>query len=193
MFQSYKPVLLRARFPRVHSNIASALASLSAIRQFQHHRRLYHKYALNDQIYIHEGGNKGVYTFNLSENPQALPIGYCDNIKNINPNNFYVNEKFVEVLHDTISNQIQDDFTFIMEAGANANLYMPIYDFREVPRYGRIPEVDNIYGYVMVTEQGKIVPGSYQSNNLYRICNGAGLIKLSDYLLEQLQSITSKA
>lgn len=148
--------------------------------------RFYSKYHLNDQIYIHDN-EKGLFTFNLTPEPTTLAVGWCDSKRNVTPGNFHVNEEFVSLLHKFIGDSIQNDFAFIVEAGANANLFMPIYDFREIPRYGRIPEVDNIYGYVMVNESGKIVPGSYESNNLYRICNGAGLVKLSDYLYEELQ------
>lgn len=160
------------------------LAGFNAIRS-------YTKYPLNEQIYIHENGQNH-FKFTLSNNPQSLAIGYSNQEQIVKPNAFQVNEEFVKVLHEQIGKFVQDDFSFIIEAGTNANSYMPIYDFREVPRYGRIPEVDNIFGYVMVDGNAKIVPGTYESNNLYRLCNGAGLIKLSDHLYEKLQYETEK-
>ncbi|KAF3985396.1 hypothetical protein FT663_05317 [Candidozyma haemuli var. vulneris] len=149
--------------------------------------RFYSRYAKNDQIYLHE--TPGRIIANLSSNPAATPIGYSPS-KNIDPDTFSVNKKFLDLLNNKINESIQEDFTFIIEAGASASTFMPIYDFREVPRYARVPEVDSIFGYVLVDDRGKIVPQTFDPNSMYRICNGAGLIKLSDYLHEQMKSIT---
>lgn len=80
-----------------------------------------------------------------------------------------------------------------MEAGANANAFMPIYDFREIPNYARTPEVDDIFGYVLVDGDGKIIPGLYEVNDLYRLCNGVGLVKLTDYLVDEMRKATAAA
>jgi len=161
-------------------------------RQGLHFRRLFSKYVRNDQIYIHKNDHGVKYS--LSPNPRSLPIGYSSSTMNdVKPDAFEVEPKFLDLLHNKISSSIQDDFSFVLEAGMNANAFMPIYDFRRIPEYARIPEVDNIFGYVQVNEQGKIIPGSYQSNNLYRLCNGTdGLIKLSDYLYSELQAECDK-
>lgn len=149
--------------------------------------RHYTRYSKNSQIYLHE--LPGRVIANLSQNPAATAIGYSPST-DIDPNTFLVNKKFVDLLNSTIHESIHKDFTFIIEAGASALTFMPIYDFREVPRYARTPEVDSIFGYVLVDDGGKIVPQTFDPNSMYRVCNGAGLIKLSDYLHEQMKTIT---
>lgn len=156
--------------------------SRSFLRQFS-------RYSKNDQIYLH-ALNGGVYA-SLSSLPNDLPIGHLPS-EVIHPNTFQPNLKFVNLLHSIIGSSIQHDFTFIMEAGANALQFMPIYDFREIPRYARTPNVDDVFGYVLVDDAGKIVPGSYEPNSLYRVCNGSGLVKLSDYLLERMRDETKE-
>lgn len=151
--------------------------------------RSFSRYHRNDQVYIHRAG--GGYTASLSSNPKDVPIGFSPSSE-INHETFKANPKFLELLNDKIKNEVQRDFSFIVEAGANANAYMPIYDFREIPNYARVPEVDNIFGYVLVDREGKIVPGSFEINLLYRICNGSGLVKLTDYLLEQMRKAIAK-
>lgn len=149
--------------------------------------RHYTKYAKNNQIYLHE--LPGRVIANLSLNPAATAIGYSPST-DIDPQTFLVNQKFIDLLNSKIHESIQNDFTFIIEAGASALTFMPIYDFREVPRYARTPEVDSIFGYVLVDANGKIVPKTFDPNSMYRVCNGAGLIKLSDYMHEQMKNVT---
>lgn len=146
--------------------------------------RFYTKYPQNEQIFVHP--HDKVFKLSFSPEENSLPLGYSSTLKDITPGNFQANQAFVSLLHEIIAKNIQDDFCFIMEAGTFANSFMPIYDFREVPRYGRTPEVDSTFGYVQVDSNGKMVPGTYESNNMYRLCNGQGLIKLSDHLHEMV-------
>lgn len=148
-------------------------------------KRFLSKYAKNSQIYVHNL-NPGKNLYSLSSNPDSLAIGYGKDT----PNEFVVEKKFIEKLHETIGSKVHKDFSFIMEAGMAANSYMPIYDFREIPNYARIPEVDAIFGYVMVDSEGKIVPNSYEANTSYRLVDGVnGLVKLSDYLCEEVRKV----
>ncbi|CUM62762.1 uncharacterized protein PRCAT00000319001 [Priceomyces carsonii] len=148
--------------------------------------RFYTKYPTNDQIFVHKTGNN--YKYSLSPEPSSLPIGYGPAPSDVPAENFKPNDTFLRQLQRRIGSDIQNDFSFILEAGANAGAFMPIYDYREVPRYGRIPEVDNIFGYVQVNQEGTIVPGTYEENSFYRLCNGSGPIRLSDYLYDKLRS-----
>lgn len=149
--------------------------------------RHFTRYARNDQIFLHDVG--GRYAATLSKASGAVPIGYSPS-EEIKIDTFNVNLQFMEILNKVLHSSIDKDFTFIMEAGVNASTYMPIYDFREIPRFGRTPSPDDVFGYVLVDENGKMVQGSYQSNEMYRVCNGNGLIKLSDYMLEQMREAT---
>lgn len=148
--------------------------------QSQKFQRFYTKDSNNDQIFIHPEANS-LFKVSLSPEENALHMGHSKG-QEITPSNFKDNDVFLELLHSEIAKDVQNDFAFIMEAGTFANSFMPIYDFREIPSYGRIPEVDNIFGYVHVNENGKIIPGSYEPNNMYRLCNGTGLPRLSDHL-----------
>lgn len=148
--------------------------------------RAYTKLASNEQIYVHKVADHG-YKFSLSTNPKVLGLGYGTRDQELSPDDFEPNDRFVTLLHENIAKSVENDFTFVMEAGVNVSSYMPIYDMREIPRYARVPEIDNVFGYVQVDDAGKIVPGSYQNNVMYRVCNGAGLTKLSDYMLEKVQ------
>lgn len=153
---------------------------------FRNAVRHFSRYA-NNQIFLHDVS--GRYAATLWESANAVPIGHSP-CKSVLPETFRANPEFVLILNSVIRKSIDSDFTFIMEAGVSALTYMPIYDFREVPRYGRTPSPDNVFGYVLVDENGKMVPDSYEANNLYRVCNNSGLITMSDYLLEQMRAAT---
>lgn len=157
---------------------------------FKSNVRLLLNYVKNSQIYIHDNKHDATtpYTFSLSKDPKALPIGYSKVLQNVTPETFVPNPQFLEVAQSVIKDKVHEDFSFIMEAGMNASTFMPIYDFREIPRYARIPEMENVFGYIQVDDLGKMIPGGYESNNLYRLCNGTlGLLKLSDFLYEEIQ------
>lgn len=99
--------------------------------------------------------------------------------------NFIENPQFIQKLQNVITENIYDDFSFIMEASMNANSFMPIYDFRDVPRYQRVPDIGNVFGYLQVNEQGQMVKQTYDPNNMYVVYSGQlGLVTLSDHLLE---------
>ena len=144
------------------------------------------QYTRNPQIFIHELG-PGNYKFSLSKSPDALDMGISSST-NPTPANFRIRDEFKQLLNDTMKNQIHDDFTFIMEASTNANSFMPIYDMREIPRYGRIPYIEDVFGYVMVNDKGQLIPDTYQENDMYTMCSGkTGLPKFSEYMYLTLQ------
>lgn len=146
--------------------------------------RLYTQYAQNDQIFLHETDHKTAVSF--SKLPSSIPIGYTTS-NTVTPELFQANSQFLPLLHSTLASCVNEDFSFIVEAGVNANTFMPIYDFREVPKFGRRPDIDSVFGYVQVDGLGKIIPGSYESNEMYRLCNASGLPRLTDYMYEQIQ------
>lgn len=149
--------------------------------------RQFSRYLLNEQIKIHELGPQQ-YKFSFSEDAKAMAIGYSKS-KDATPDSFQENKDFLNTLHEVIGRRIDDDFTFIIEAGTNVDSYMPIYDFREVPKYARIPLVECVFGYVMVDGKGKMIPKTYEANYLYRLCSGKGLIKLSDFLYDEIVQV----
>lgn len=139
-----------------------------------------------NQLYVHsipEGG----YKFSVSNDPKVLALGYSKWPKADHPDDFRSEPKFVSALQLLISDKVQDDFSFIIEAGTNALTFMPIYDFREIPSYCRVPNIESVFGYIQVDDLGKMIPGTYQSNVMYRMCNWNGLPKFSDFMYEQIK------
>ncbi|KAI0462810.1 hypothetical protein LJB42_003612 [Komagataella kurtzmanii] len=153
-------------------------------------------YKPQPQLFIHELPSLNRAKLSFHENPNKLEVGIINNVQGkslenlkISPKDFEENKEFLSKLQEIIKNNIQNDFAFIVEAGAYPSSHLPIYDFRLPPSHGRIPEVENVFGYVKVSDDGVIEPGSYQSNNMYRLLSGTdGPINLSDYLLEQIQN-----
>lgn len=138
---------------------------------------------VTNQIYLHPS-NK--LTFTTNEN--SLSIGSLK-VPEFKRENFVPNPEFLPILHSIIADRIHEDFLFIMEASVNGNSYMPIYDFRDVPRYGRIPEIDNVFGYLQVSPEGQMIKGTYQANDMYQVFNKDGITTLSDFLLEEIQKV----
>lgn len=140
-------------------------------------------YISNDQVYVHDLGNDR-YGYLFSADPSAMLMGtkVGGTPHAIDPEQFEENKQFVDFLHLMFKDHITDDFAFICEAGTQADSFMPIWDFREVPRFSRTPNPDLVFGYVMVDKEGKMVPKSYDRNHMYRVCNKDGLTKLSDHM-----------
>jgi hypothetical protein len=57
-----------------------------------------------------------------------------------------------------------------------------VFDFR----FGRIPEVEDIIGSVLVKE-GKVLPETYEGLSTYRFVTTAGPMKLSEFMLGKLR------
>ncbi|ODQ80814.1 hypothetical protein BABINDRAFT_60949 [Babjeviella inositovora NRRL Y-12698] len=151
--------------------------------------RSYMKHNANPQIYLHPvSDTKTKVSFSPKET--AVAIGTWSHTSPLTPESpipvekFTTNPQFTPLIDKLFATHIYDDFTFQFEAGGNPGCYMPIYDFRAPPVHGRIPEVDDIFGYVLVNHQGQIVEGSWQENFMYRVVNSEGIMRLSDHMLE---------
>uniref|UniRef100_A0A060T301 ARAD1C29018p n=1 Tax=Blastobotrys adeninivorans TaxID=409370 RepID=A0A060T301_BLAAD len=135
----------------------------------------------------------------LSADPDGLDFGRLGEApENFKPNFanpfderilrlFEPNRQFITVLHSTIKNHIHNCpmFSALAAAEAKDSAFFHIYDLRNPPVYGRIPEVEDIIGTVRLDGKG-IVPQSYEANKMYRLATRAGYIQLSDYISEQL-------
>lgn len=140
-----------------------------------------HSSKLTSQIYLHPS-NK----ISFSPNENSLTIGQFNGPAT--KANFIENPDFKPKLHELLLQKIYDDFAFIMEASVNQNSFMPVYDFRDVPRYQRVPDIGDVFGYLRVDEEGKMVRDSYEANLMY-MTYGSELIKLSDYILEEVRKL----
>jgi hypothetical protein len=145
-------------------------------------------YKYQPQLYLHKLPDS--YSVSFSDDPKAQPVGqtWISSLDDhIAPKNFKPDTKFLPVLNEVIKDNIQDDFTYIMESKEFSGNYMPIYDLRNVPNYQRTPEVEDIYGFVYCDEDGTVKSGSFEQNLEYQLITQNGIIKLSDHLLEKLK------
>jgi hypothetical protein len=146
-------------------------------------------YAKQSQLFLHPSDNG--FRVSFSKDPTASPtIGKLTGGVNdsITPSNFTPNKDFVPLLQRVIVRNISDDFTYMMESKEYSGNYMPIYDLRSPPRYETTPEVEDIFGFIWCDDTGKVKDGSYEQNDQYQLVSqSGGVIKLSDYLLEQMR------
>ncbi|KAK9464560.1 hypothetical protein V1512DRAFT_243840 [Lipomyces arxii] len=133
----------------------------------------------NKQVYVH--GNK----LSVSRSPEAVYIGTVKDVESLE--GFEPNSKFVALLHKTIGKYISHDGLFQSIAATYADNYMAIYDLRAPPVYGRIPEVQDIFGMVRVDGQGQMLDGTYEENTMYRIVTNDGICQFSDYMLKRIK------
>ncbi|CDK29878.1 unnamed protein product [Kuraishia capsulata CBS 1993] len=137
----------------------------------------------------------GRYFISFSKKSALTPLGQISNrssldeasSKDVSNSEFTENKQFMKLLQETVAEHIHNDFAYIIEAGAAPSSYVPIYDFRSPPSYGRATDADGALGYVRADESGKIMPGSYESNYSYRpLSDPYGFLKLSDHIYEKL-------
>jgi hypothetical protein len=97
------------------------------------------------------------------------------------------NPKFVEKLQEEMKSIANEDEGIAREATTYQSNYMPIVDERGIPPFGRIPDPENILGYVRV-EDGKVVKDSYVPMMSYRLCNSDGLMQLSKTIYDRIMN-----
>ncbi|KAK9240454.1 hypothetical protein V1525DRAFT_370113 [Lipomyces kononenkoae] len=145
--------------------------------------RLLSHLATNDQIYIHESNR-----LSLSKLPSAVHIGTATTSPSLlTEATFRPNPAFLPIMHAAVCQNIANDKLFTSIAATYPNNYMAIYDLRNPPVYGRIPEVQDILGMVRVDSEGTIVPGAYEKNNMYRLVTNDGICRFSDYLVDKIR------
>lgn len=140
---------------------------------------------------------KSLCKVSFSKDPSCLEIG---TVKNFNVHrgqedsfkiaraNFSPNNDFTHLLHDVFNEKVYDDITYQLDALNFISSYLPLGDFKVILKFmNQRPDVENTIGYVHVDESGAMIKGSYQSNDIYELCNCDGVIALSDYMLEQIR------
>lgn len=166
--------------------------------------RLYHtikrEYGL--PLYAHEKSASEV-TISLSKDPKAVPVGTLrESMKSftsprreyppfrpIRPSQFESNPNFSPLLWKVLESHIHECpmFQSFGKAEAKSTTFFSVYDFRNPPTYGRIPEVEDIFGTVRLDKTG-IVQGSFERNTMYRPATTTGFIQLTDLLHEKLKA-----
>ncbi|KAG8770320.1 hypothetical protein FRC16_006390 [Serendipita sp. 398] len=103
-------------------------------------------------------------------------------------NDFKANDKFLNLMHDTIQRALRDgaDEAIQAEATQRGSGWLHIHDERNVPALGRIGDPDDIVASVMV-ENGKILSETYQRMPSYRLFTADGPPKLSPGLAHKLE------
>lgn len=154
-------------------------------------RRTLITYAKQKQIYIHPmPNNKNIISF--SKSPDALAIGefYSKNPEEeeiTTKNLISENKEFLNLLHETIKENIAEDPTYLTECSSFAEEHMPVYDLRKIPNYQRQPEIEDIFGFVRVSKEGDILGETYEKNDIYKLFSVDGPVTLSDHLLEKIR------
>jgi hypothetical protein len=118
------------------------------------------------------------------------------------PIKFEHNPAFTErVLQQVMLSNVHNDSLYNSLAEAESfrgGTTLHIYDFRNPPPYGRIPDVDDIIGMVRIQSPdhnkgvSAIVPGSFEYNPMYRILTMNGFIDVGEDLNKKLVQACEK-
>jgi hypothetical protein len=166
--------------------------------------RMYHtikrEYGL--PLYAHEKSPSEV-TISLSKDPKAVPVGTLKesmksltsprreypSFRPVRPSQFESDPNFSPLLWKVLENHVHECSMFqsFGKAEAKSTTFFSVYDFRNPPTYGRIPDVEDIFGTVRLDASG-IVKNSFERNTMYRPATTTGFIQLTDHLHEKLRS-----
>ncbi|KAJ3387218.1 hypothetical protein HDU92_002044 [Lobulomyces angularis] len=112
-------------------------------------------------------------------------LGYAPKINEIDHKTFVENKSFRKIINDTISKNIHNDVVLQGWAYQQKNGYLNIQDERCYVPWGRVPDPEDIFGTVLLS-QGKIVEGSFEQMPTHRMVSANGMFKLSEYLESRL-------
>lgn len=166
--------------------------------------RLYHtvkrEYGL--PIYAHETSSPSEIKISLSKNPDAVPVGILkesmssftspkrefSNSIPLSPSKFNTDPRFTPLLWKILENHVHECpmFQAFGQAEAKYTTFFSIYDFRNPPTYGRIPDVEDIFGSVQLNQKG-IEKGTFEKNTMYRVATTTGFVQLTDLLHDKLK------
>lgn len=155
------------------------------------------KYSKQEQLYLHQINSK-LTTISFSKDFNKEPIGVVSENGLIGkdlskvivtPQNFKENKDFLTILHKTFYDTVYDDQTYIFDAMNYPGSYMAIGDYKVILDYmNQRPDLSNTIGFVRVDFDGEMEKGSYESNEMYTLCNIDGIIALSENMNDQLQT-----
>lgn len=151
------------------------------------------KYVKQPQLWLHEiAANTARVSF--SKDPSALAVGIAktslahDSQVDINYGNFEPNKDFLAWMHKLFGKEVYNDVAYQMDALNFRSSFLPIGDYKVMLEFmNQRPEFDNTIGFVRVDDTGVMYPDSYESNDVYMLCNADGIVKLTDYMCEKVQ------
>ncbi|GMM35153.1 hypothetical protein DASC09_024780 [Saccharomycopsis crataegensis] len=165
-------------------------------------RRTYVSYK---KYYLHPL-EKNVSLISFSKDPKHLAIGKIshgsvkydelsdsnsEKLIDLDDTKFKENPEFMNRLLDFFAKNIYHDFSYQLETAEYAGSFMPVYDYRSVPEYGRRSDVDDVFGWVRVNDRCEMIEGSWQANTFYRpFTQSHGLPQLTDFTMENMEDIT---
>lgn len=101
-------------------------------------------------------------------------------------NDFHENEDFLLILHAVVKEALPEDEVWTSGAIQTQSGWMHIFDQRNPPPLGRIPDPDDIIASVRV-EDGRMLTETYQPMPSYRLCTTNGVCQLTDTLMDRLK------
>ncbi|GME76681.1 unnamed protein product [Ambrosiozyma monospora] len=105
----------------------------------------------------------------------------------ITTSNFTPNRDFLTLLQNLFSTKVKDDMTYQIDALNYPLSYMAIADLRAPISYmNQRADLEDTFGFVHVDQFGEIVDGTYEPSETYRLCGYEGIIKLSDFMCEEV-------
>lgn len=117
------------------------------------------------------------------------------------PQKFVDNSEFTKLLGKVTTESIcsSDLYNSLAEAeGFRHGTTFHVYDMREPPPYGRIPQVQDIIGMVLIQQPNRdenipaIVPNSFEFNPMYRPLSMNGFVNMGDYMNKKLRLACEK-
>ncbi|KAH8112325.1 hypothetical protein DFH11DRAFT_1689897 [Phellopilus nigrolimitatus] len=106
-------------------------------------------------------------------------------------NDFMENRKFSALLHEIVKDGLLNDEIWRNNAIQIQSGWMHVFDQRNPPPLGRIPDPDDILASVRV-EDSRILVDTYQPMPSYRLCTGDGVCQLTDGLMGRLKSVLQR-
>ncbi|KAL5478341.1 hypothetical protein ACEPAI_2525 [Sanghuangporus weigelae] len=103
-------------------------------------------------------------------------------------NDFRQNKDFLPILHKTIKEGLLQDEIWTNGAIQTQSGWMHIFDQRNIPPLGRIPDPDDILASVRV-EDGRMLIDTYEPMPSYRLCTADGVCQLTDTLMARLKAM----
>lgn len=179
-------------------------------------------------VYFHQSPTSAPHWISLSPDPNALPIGYTNQSPNVGfiqaeqseaadfssnsekatetiiptPQKFKDNPEFTKILAKVGAESFPTSVLYNSLAEGESyreGTTLHVYDMRNPPPYGRIPEVQDIVGMVRIQapDHSKkitaIIPDSFEYNPMYRPLAMTGFVNLGDEMNKKLRLACEKA